>query len=71
MRTLYPQLAGGGGGLPYKSDGGDLVIVVPRLLGVKMCGLVPLRVLKSKMISIRGVVVPFRVLRRNTRGSKF
>ena len=43
---------GGGGGLPYKGVTG--VIVVP--FRVKICGL-----LKSKMTSVRGMVVPFRV----------
>ena len=43
-----------GGGLPYKSDGGDL-------LGVTICGLVPLSVLKSKMSTVRVIPVPFRV----------
>ena len=34
------------------------------LLGVKICGLVPLRVLKCKMASVKSIVVPFRVLWR-------
>ena len=38
------------------------VIVVPS--SVKISGLVPLRVLKCKMNSVRGMVGPFRVLRR-------
>ena len=36
------------GVLPYKSDGGALCI-----LGVSICGLVPLRVLKHKMTAAR------------------
>ena len=42
------------------------VIVVPfSLLWVKIRGLVPLMVLKSKMTSVGGMVVPFRVLSQN------
>ena len=44
-----------GGALPYKRDGGARV---------KLRGLVPLRALKSKLTSVRGMAVPFRVLTR-------
>ena len=37
-------------------------MIVVLFLGVKIRGLVPLRVLKSKMTSVRGIVLPFRVL---------
>ena len=49
---------GGGGG------GGDshMTGVIIILLRDKIDGLVPLRLLKCKMSSIRGMVVPFRVL---------
>ena len=41
------------------------------LLGVKIRGLVPLRVLNSKMTSVRGMVVPFKGTEpKNMRGSK-
>ena len=50
-------------------------IVVPLrgskgLQGVTIHGLIPLRVLKYKLTSFRGMVVPFRVLSRKMRGSK-
>ena len=45
------------------------VIIIP-FLGVTICGLVPVRVLKCKMTFARGMVVPFRVLsQKNMRGS--
>jgi len=36
------------------------VIVIP--FGVKICGLVSLRVLKSKITTVRVIAVPFRIL---------
>ena len=44
-----------GGALPYKRDRG---------VRVKIRGLVPLRALKSKLTSVRGMAVPFRVSTR-------
>ena len=62
-RKLYTRSRGGGGG-----GGGDFHIKVTGsssyLLGVKNRGLVPLRVLKSKITSGRGMAVPFRILSR-------
>ena len=50
---------GGGGGYHVKVTG-----VIVDLLGVKIRGSVPLTVLKSKMTSVRSMVVPYRVLSR-------
>ena len=43
-------------------EGLNYFFLSPYLLGVKICGLVPLKVLKSKITSVRVIVIPFRVL---------
>ena len=46
-------------GLSYKNDGVEHRF----LLGLKISGLVPLRVLKSNMTTVRAIPIPFRVFR--------
>ena len=48
---------GGGGNSPIKMTGCS-----PYLLEVKICQLVPVRVLKYKMTAGKVILVPFRVL---------
>ena len=57
---LAKELQPGGGG----ENSHIKMTRIVYLLGVKIRGLVPLRVLKCKMTSVRGMVVPFRILSR-------
>ena len=69
-RWRKPGWGGGGGETPIEKWQEWLSY----LLGVKIRGLVPLKVLKPKMTSVRGMVVPFwvlssKIMRGSMRGS--